>query len=456
MFLNRLGYGIPILKPVILVFCAAFLVPETSWGQISTENNPSPQEREEKFKHDPDFPVRGTEDQRAEAKQEEGKQEALRSLYTQGEFTVLPIPVVAYTRNEGEYYGMILAMLKPNAKGDLEDIFAPQYLHNQHIGEAFTLNYYGYPSDTTQYNVVLTYATKVMREMDLSYKNVGAGGGRYILAGHVSLFKNPFRRFFGIGGNSQESDESNYTSKEILVDLTAGINLAQDIALMWSERYHHLQMEKGIFNSLPDTQEEFPSINGTDGADIWGHKLSFRYDTRDQQLISTQGSYFNVSVEWNQNFKPHPLTNWWRTTLDARHFIPHFYNRLVFVSHLYADTVNGGTAPFYERPTLGGETSLRAFGQSRYIDNTALLLNVEERILIRRQEILGYRLDLELAPFFDVGRVGSHFSTNMFLRPQVNPGLGFRFVARPYVVGRVDVAYGSDGINVFAGLNYPF
>jgi hypothetical protein len=35
-------------------------------------------------------------------------------------------------------------------------------------------------------------------------------------------------------------------------------------------------------------------------------------------------------------------------------------------------------------------------------------------------------------------------------------GVGFRGIARPFVVGYVDVGYGRDGPAVFTGLNYPF
>jgi hypothetical protein len=35
-------------------------------------------------------------------------------------------------------------------------------------------------------------------------------------------------------------------------------------------------------------------------------------------------------------------------------------------------------------------------------------------------------------------------------------GIGVRGVARPFVVGYVDIGYGSEGVAVFTGLNYPF
>jgi hypothetical protein len=38
----------------------------------------------------------------------------------------------------------------------------------------------------------------------------------------------------------------------------------------------------------------------------------------------------------------------------------------------------------------------------------------------------------------------------------VNPGVGFRAVVRPNVVGRVDVGFGNEGPAIFATLGYPF
>jgi hypothetical protein len=35
-------------------------------------------------------------------------------------------------------------------------------------------------------------------------------------------------------------------------------------------------------------------------------------------------------------------------------------------------------------------------------------------------------------------------------------GMGFRGIAAPFVVGYVDIGYGSEGAAVFTGLNYPF
>jgi len=401
------------------------------------------------------LPVVETEGQRAEAKQAEAKAEALKSLPIRGQYTYIPLPAFAYDRNEKYWLGALMPVLRSTENDQVQDIFAPQYLHNQYIGEMFSLNYYGYPSDTETYNAVVSYSAKIQRDFDFSYKNVAAGGGRYLVAGRATWFKNAFRRFFGIGNNAPESDETNYTSREALLEFTAGINLTSDFVLMLTERYHDIRADQGAVTSLPQTKSSFPNLVGIEGAQIVGHKLSLRYDTRDKQLIPTQGSYVNISVEFNQNLKHQEENQWWRLTFDARHLLPHGPG-LVFVAHAFMDSIIGPGVPFYEAPMLGGETTLRGFGQSRFLDENALLVNFEERIPALEKRIFDHPISLEVAPFIDIGRVYDTFGTKSFTSLQVNPGVGLRMLARPNVVGRMDVSYGRDGGNVFVGLDYPF
>ncbi|HNI67366.1 MAG TPA: hypothetical protein PKV55_04985, partial [Nitrospira sp.] len=208
--------------PAALSLCLVLLVSGTSIGQelITVER---PGDSAPKVPPSTDVPVQETESERAELKQAEAKEEALKSLAGKEGYTAIPLPAFSYNRNEGYWAGALMPILKSNAKGELTDIYAPQYLHNPSIGETFSVNYFGYPSDTEQYSAVASYSTKIQRDIDLNYKNVAAGGGRYILAVQATWFKNAFRRFFGIGNQASEHAETNYTSRETLIQLTAGI-----------------------------------------------------------------------------------------------------------------------------------------------------------------------------------------------------------------------------------------
>ncbi len=439
---------------LLLILCCVMVLPNPLFGQEppAKDDNPSA------LQHAADIPAPGTEGERSEAEQAEAREEALKSLVGPNPYTVIPVPVIHYSLNESYWVGAAVPILESNSKGELQHIYVPFFSYNRYVGATPGLYYYGYPSDTAQYSATVDYSTKVQRDIDLTYKDVGAGGGRYVLAGRVNWFKNPFRRLFGIGNQTSESDDSSYTSGETLVELTAGINVNENVRLMWTEHYHDISIDAGIVNSLPQAQVQYSQLPGMDGATIVGHKLTARYDTRDKQLISTRGTYVNLSVEWNQNLQHSGASPWVRTTLDARHLLPHYDDKLVFVARFFTDTVNGHTQgiPFYERPTLGGETTLRGFGQSRFIDDTALLFNFEERIPVTQVKAFDYLIDLEVAPFLDIGRVMSGFSIRDFQDFQVNPGTGLRILARPHVVGRLDVAYGRDGPNLFVGLDYPF
>jgi hemolysin activation/secretion protein len=112
--------------------------------------------------------------------------------------------------------------------------------------------------------------------------------------------------------------------------------------------------------------------------------------------------------------------------------------------------------PFFELPSLGGETTLRAFGQGRFVDNNAVVASFEERIRVWRRQIADYNVDVEIAPFLDIGRVMNQLSFRDLAHPEINEGIGVRIVTQPYVVGRLDLGHGKDGLNAFVGLDYPF
>jgi hypothetical protein len=403
----------------------------------------------------PDLKLISTENVGADAAGETPaeKGEALKSLPTSGRYTVIPLPAFSYTRNESYWIGALMPILKSNAKDEVEDIVAPQYLHNRFVGETLTLNYYGYRGDTIQYRAIGSYATKVERNVDLGYKDTAIGGGRYILALEGTWFKNAFARFFGLGNQAPEANETNYTARETRLGLSAGVHLGNDTALVFTERYRDVRVDTGVIPTLPQTKDRFPNVTGVEGAHILGHRLSLLYDTRDDLLTPVKGRYVAVFAELNQNLLHREPNRWSRYVLDARQLIPHGGERLVFVARFLMDATGGPAIPFYERPTLGGETTLRAFGTNRFISDNALLVNLEERIQVLRKRVFDHAIELELAPFLDFGRVSRDFRLR---RMQFNPGIGLRLLARPHIVGRIDVAYGRDGDNVFVGLDYPF
>jgi hypothetical protein len=99
---------------------------------------------------------------------------------------------------------------------------------------------------------------------------------------------------------------------------------------------------------------------------------------------------------------------------------------------------------------------LRGYGRNRFIDKSFLLCNLEERIRLFRWEIFNVNVDWEVAPFVDLGAVMESLDKAQASNFEFNPGIGFRAIVRPNIVGRVDLGVGRDGPAIFVGLGYPF
>jgi outer membrane protein assembly factor BamA len=379
-------------------------------------------------------------------------------------YTLIPLPAFTYNRNEGSWIGALTPIFRANGKGQIEDIFAPLYLHNKLVGETLTFNYFGYRAGTRQYHAILSAATKIERVVDLSYKDTGLHDGRYILGLQANAGKSAFNRFFGFGNKVGDQMESAYTMGDSNLVASGGVNLAHSIQLVATERFRHVTIENSVISTLPQTLQAFPTAPGIDGADVWGQGVALSYDTRDNQLTPLKGTCARAAAEFDESSKTDNRSQWWRVGAEVRDYRPHADDRAVFVSHFLIDAVpidSKGlvreSVPFYERPTLGGENSLRGFGRGRFVSSFAVLFNFEERIAVAQRSIMGNVIELGLTPFLDFGRVGRSFGSNGIVKDmQFNPGIGVRLLARPNIASRLDVAYGHDGANVFVGLDYPF
>src|ERR1700737_4123270 len=58
-------------------------------------------------------------------------------------------------------------------------------------------------------------------------------------------------------------------------------------------------------------------------------------------------------------------------------------------------------------------------------------------------------LTFEMAPFIDAGGVFHNLGDNPLDRLHILGGMGFRAVAKPFIVGYVDIGYGSEGTAIF-------
>ncbi|MBI4400719.1 MAG: BamA/TamA family outer membrane protein, partial [Nitrospirae bacterium] len=270
-----------------------------------------------------------------------------------------------------------------------------------------------------------------------------------------SFFKNATSRFFGISQQSVDADETNYTAREVRANWTFGVYLNEVTQIAVGERYREVRIQRGA-TDLPFSIERFPQTDGMQGASILGHRITFLYDTRDNLVTPTDGSQVIAYAELNQNLRNGDNPVFYRYALDIKKLFPSESKRIILIIRGNLQTTFGRQVPFYERSSLGGQYNLRGYGVDRFIDDQLLSLSIEERIHVLRARVTNVVADFEIAPFVDMGKVFNTFRKHQFRDYEVTPGMGFRGIIRPNVVGRVDYGYSKEGGAVFAGLDFPF
>jgi len=377
-------------------------------------------------------------------------------------FDLFPVPEVATNPNGGVTYGVLLAFLFKDKQNQISSIFAPDISDDTKLGFGGNVRYFAYPPADTQWYALAGAQEKITRVVDLNYATGRTRETWYSVEGRLYFERDPTDRFFGFGNDSAQSGESNYTAEQVYVRGKLGWNLGKAFQLALVTRPRYFRVLEGAFTNIPQTTTVYPNAKGVGGgSEIYGEARA-TYDTRDSVDIPRHGSLALLYVGTAQRVLFSSFS-YNRFGLDAHHYwtpVP----RLTFAAHGYLQYMpSGDEAPFWARGRLGGDPSilydqepLRGFGTGRFNDNNLSVANFELRTRVYELTIMNTRGILELAPFFETGRVFHEMSGDPFEALHPVGGVGFRGIAEPFVVGFVDIGWGGTGTAVFAGINYPF
>jgi hypothetical protein len=376
---------------------------------------------------------------------------------------VVPVPYISVDPNSGGTFGIIPTWLQHDAGGDIVRIIAPDVIHNTYFGWGGHARILDFPSTDRQWSVVAGVKQRVESNFDALYQTGLLRESRWSLSTEADYDRSGTARFFGIGNESAYADQSVYIAQQLGLQTSLGWNIAR----AWQLAYTLLaKKEKVLGGHLPDVASitsRFPSAPGLGITSELLHRLSLTYDTRDDIRMPRHG--VEVVVYGGIASDDGTPTNALFTEAGAD---GRFYwspsGSLTIASHLdvrYMPSMHA--APFWALSSIGGDVSilggqqtLRGYGDSRFYDRDSFSANVEFRRNVFALDTLGTRIDLQVAPFLDTGRVFSRNSTFPLDALHKVIGLGFRGVAAPFVVGYVDVGYGSEGAAVFTGIRYPF
>jgi outer membrane translocation and assembly module TamA len=101
---------------------------------------------------------------------------------------------------------------------------------------------------------------------------------------------------------------------------------------------------------------------------------------------------------------------------------------------------SGQAIPFFMLPAAGGGSSLRGFSSWRFRDRNSMEIQAEWRVIVNRY--------VDMAVFYDTGKVTAHVRDLGFDHLKNDAGLGFRFHGPLSTPLRIDFAKSNEGFSI--------
>jgi len=366
------------------------------------------------------------------------------------------LPVIDTDPNRGVTYGVMpIWVLQENGADRIRFIHAPSVTYNKTFLWIPTYRYYWYP--TNESSLLLRGSASQQKERELMGHFLDGDFLERDIDVELKLQFNVdgSKRFYGFGPDSPRAGETNYFEDYIQAKAAGAIPVSNGSHWKAQAAMNLLafKLHSGRTPNLPSFEALYRGLrpeNRQQSNEMTGGIL---YDSRDHPVTTTRGEYLSIYAgKAVRDFMS--AYDYSRYGLDARLFKPWSPKMVSAAQFSYEQLHND--APFWLKPSLGGKYNLRAYGEGRYVDRGVAALNFEQRFTVWSKRLAGVTTDFELAPFAGVGTAFSapKYASARYLRPVL--GGAVRAVARPQVVGSIDVGYGQEGAKVFVDINYSF
>jgi len=374
----------------------------------------------------------------------------------------IPIPEVGTDPNSGTTVGLIPTFLVTGEDREIRKIIAPDLAYNPNAGFGAHFRTFAYPSSDEQWYVVVGAKERIDRELDIVYTHGLTRQSAWSWNVRVRYDRNGSQRFFGLGNDTPERADTNHTRDVAYAEAKLGYNVSPAWQIALDVRPRYVEIERGLLDDKPETAKVFRALPGMQRAHEVLSRVMLSYDTRDSVTLPHRGTQLLVYAGLaDASFLS--STSYSVAGFEYQQYVP-LGERLTLAAHAMARYMPGANdVPFWAQSSLGGDRSftgerapLRGYGEDRFIDRHMVGGTLELRSQVYGLDLFSTHITLELAPFVDLGRVFNDADANPFEHLHYAGGLGIRGIAAPFVVGYVDIGYGSEGTAVFSGINYPF
>ena len=263
----------------------------------------------------------------------------------------------------------------------------------------------------------------------------------------------PSLQYYGQGPDSEKEGRSNFLYEDMAVDGTIGRRLGKGVRIAASGGYLKVHAGRGRDRRFASIEQNFgggltPGLDAQpDFARVGGY---LEFDRTDNRLGPRGGAYALANYNRHIGLGSGQFT-FDRVDAEAQQYIPFFNQRRVIALRARANmtfTRGGRQVPFYLQPVLGGSDDLRGYRPFRFYGDQSMVMNAEYR-----WEVFG---GLDMALFFDAGKVAKRRADLDFSNLETAAGFGFRWNARNSVFLRMDVGFSHEGFQVWLKFNNIF
>lgn len=283
----------------------------------------------------------------------------------------------------------------------------------------------------------------------------------------------PQDNFFGVGANSLKQNKSNFRLKDGFVGGVLGFKPHTYLSTLLQFTYLSNRIGPGTSSEHPSIEKIFsdtdtPGIN--DDVDYLVGKVGITFDSRNVYYAedATLKSALAEDILRQRVFNPHKGTyvniqasrfedqvagqfDFNRLDLEVQQYLPFYRGHQVIALRFFTTLIDRdekSTAPFYMIQTIGGANSLRGYQEFRFRDLNNLLFNIEYRWLVWT--------GLDMALFFDAGKVFPRVNEFDFDDLKKGYGFGFRFNTMRSVILRLDISRSTEGTVLYFKFNNVF
>ena len=372
-----------------------------------------------------------------------------------------PMPAISSDKDAGVSYGLLAAFMFTNEHGIQDKLISASVNYHHLMRANGEVEFRYYPDLTSTVDLDGYVAQRVENSLHVYYEDFKLED-RFHARFDALAQRSATDRFFGVGDDTPHSAESVRTSNEYHFEALFGPRLTEHLDVGATFRWRHFRVGDSLITDVPQMTTLYPTQPGIEGGNLLAGGLRIKYDSRDSLTTPTQGVFATAYFERAQDFAPGPDHVFWLSGASAVSLWPmEKTKQFVTVVNVATQLAVGNTIPFWELPMLGGASTLRSYNGGRFTNKGSILFNVEERIRVFETSLFDVSGQVQIAPFFDLGKVFDSsddlFGRGIFRAYHYSYGIGFRGVVPPSFVGRLDIGLGGgEGVGITIGLDYPF